>query len=119
MGGRSDQVPPALNKSAHIPICTIARGAEGVPGDHRPKSTMCRAKRTAHTRASTSPTFMPNEPPVSSNSPANEMTTADHVHQWMGAPNIRLITGVKTTNKPVIKPALPGLVMASPAVWVR
>ena len=47
------------------------------------------------------------------------MTTADHVHQWMGAPNSRLITGVKTTNKPVINPALPGLVMASPAVWVR
>ena len=47
------------------------------------------------------------------------MTTADHVHQWIGAPNSLLITGVRTTKRPVIKPALPGLVMARPAVWVK
>src|SRR4029077_10096868 len=119
LGGRRDHVPPALNSTVHIPICTIASTPDEVPGDQRPSSTMCSAKRTAHASTSRSPTFIPDGPPVKSTSPARETSVAIHVHAWIGAPNRRLSSGVRTTNSPVINPALPGLVIVSPAVWVR
>src|SRR5712691_7262692 len=98
------------NAEANRPVITMANHTEALGGrsDHVPPALTSRAPR-----------FMPDGPPVSRTRPASETSVAAHVHQWIGWPKRRLISGVKTTNSPVINPALPGLVMVSPAVWVR
>ena len=100
-------------------VNTIARGAAGRPGDHLPSSTMCSANSTAHARTRTSPNPIPLGPPVRKRRPPRERMVATQVHQWIGAPFARLSSGVKTTKRPVIRPALPGLVIVSPTVWAR
>src|SRR5262245_6423008 len=89
LGARSDQVPPALNSTVYMAIWTSVSEGVDEPGDQRPSSTMCSAKSTAHANTSKSPAFIPDGPPVSITSPTSETNVADHVHQWMGAPNSR------------------------------
>src|SRR5260370_7203300 len=113
---RSEHVPPAVKISVQLAIWTIASGAAGRLGAHLPSSTMCSAYSTAQARTRTSPTPIPVGPPVRKRRPPSETTVATHVHHRMGAPHTLFSRGAKTTNMPGMRPALPGLVFASPAV---
>src|SRR6266849_2070674 len=113
LGTRSDQDPPALKINAHEPICTIASGEELNPGYQWLSSTMCRPKRNAQAMVRMSPRPTPDGPPTSSTEPASAAATATSVHHRSLTPKNRSMSGVNTTNKPVMRPELPGLVIRS------
>ena len=116
VGRAIDGTPAAVKTTKQTAICRSARSMERMPGPRCESSTTWTAKATAprSTSRSSSPTFTLGSPPARSPVPIRAIATATAVRGAIFIPKRWSMTGVKTTKRPVISPAVPGAVPVRP-----